>query len=360
MAPSYCVLTLVSLQLGELGLDSLTAVEVGVELEHLIPDRKVSVEFLVQPDTTLAGLFDFLCLSSPPTEPTNVSASMPTTTTPAPGVSDGTVGILSHFRTNPEVIQEESGTLPALLIHDGSGTALVYRLLGNIGRTVLGVHSPGFLDGKGVVSIPDAAHQYAGFARQWLDQHSQGRPRLLVGGYSFGSIIAIALAVAHPELAAGVILLDPPPPGTAGMTSDEVETLMPCELKRSLSALSARALTQIKINAQSLSIDAERQAAHRELVANLRVPVYLINATDPLSHLSGVQVNSSPGSCSEWMLNCQRASIAEKAWSDILGNLLVGTERIAGDHFSMFTRAHAGSTTRAVKQAANVLEAIIT
>jgi thioesterase domain-containing protein len=144
------------------------------------------------------------------------------------------------------------------------------------------------------------------------------------------------------------------------MTSDEVETLIPSELIRSLSALSARALSQIKINAQSMSIDADRQAGHRELVANLRVPVYLINATNPLSHLAGVQANSSPGSCSEWMLNRQRASMAEKAWSDILGNLLVGTERIPGDHFSMFTRTHAGSTTRAIKQAADVLETIIT
>jgi thioesterase domain-containing protein len=182
---------------------------------------------------------------------------------------------------------------------------------------------------------------------------------LLIGGYSFGNIIASALATAYPDLAAGLILLDPLPPGTAGMTSDEVETLIPSELMRFLSALSARARTQIKMNAQSMSIEADRQAGHQELVDNLRVPIYLINATKPLNHLAGVQTNSSPGSCLEWMLDRQRASMAEQAWSDILGNLLVGTERIAGDHFSMFTRTHAGSTTRAIKQAADALEAII-
>ncbi|KIM72755.1 hypothetical protein PILCRDRAFT_15818 [Piloderma croceum F 1598] len=47
-------------KLAELGLDSLTGVEIGVKLERLVPNHQLPGEFLVQPDTTLATLFDFL------------------------------------------------------------------------------------------------------------------------------------------------------------------------------------------------------------------------------------------------------------------------------------------------------------
>ncbi|KIM77610.1 hypothetical protein PILCRDRAFT_91048 [Piloderma croceum F 1598] len=224
-----------------------------------------------------------------------------------------------------------------MLIHDGGGTALAYRLLGDVGRTVLGVHSPGLREGKGIVSIRHAADQYAHFARQWLDQHTPRGSRLLVGGWSLGGTIAIALAASHTDIVAGVVLLDPPPPGTAAMKSDEAEQLI---------------LSRTKLSTQIWG-------GHRDLVANLRAPVYLVSATEPLNRQEAKGTTlPRPGSCSEWMLSPQRANLAEKAWSDLLGKLLVHTERIPGDHFTIFTHAHAANTTRVVQQAAGALEAI--
>jgi pimeloyl-ACP methyl ester carboxylesterase len=287
----------------------------------------------------------------------NVAIPTPRTLTPAPDVPDGAISVLNQIGANPELIQERPGTLPIMLIHDGGGTALAYRLLGNIGRTVLGVHSPGLHEGKGIVSIRHAANQYAYLARQWLDQHSSRCGRLLVGGWSLGGTIAVALAAAHPDLVAGVILLDPPPPGTAAMTLAEAECLIPSGNTRSSGGFSALVRAQLKLNAQSLSLDADCQGGQRDLVANLKAPVYLVSATDPLSHQAARGANlKSPNSCSEWMLSRQRASMAESAWSDILGNLLVDTERTAGDHFTMFTHTHAASTTEAVQRAADALE----
>jgi pimeloyl-ACP methyl ester carboxylesterase len=245
-----------------------------------------------------------------------------------------------------------------LLIHDGGGTALAYRLLGNIGRTVLGIHSPGLHERKGIISIRHAADQYAKLARQWLNQHSPQRPQLLVGGWSLGGTIAIALAAAYPDLAVGVILLDPPPPGTAAMKADEAERLIPTGNTNSSSGFSILVKAQLQLNAQSLSVDADRQGGQVELIADLKAPVYLISAIEPLSHQEGSGTDlTSPGSCSEWMLSHERAKMSEAAWSDILGRFLVGTERTAGDHFTMFTHAHAASTTRAVQHAINALEA---
>lgn len=337
-----------------------------MELERLAPDRKVTGEFLVQPDTTLAKLFNILHLSPSPPLPLDSAvsshlmtpASTPRATTPLSDVSDGAMAVLDRIGTNPELIQDKPGTLPMLLIHDGGGTALAYRLLGNVGRTVIGIHSPGLHEGKGIISIRHAADEYATLARQWLNQYSPRRPQLLVGGWSLGGTIAIALAAAHPDLIAGVILLDPPPPETAAMKSDEAERLIPGGNTRSSGGFSALVHTQLQLNAQSLSVDADHQGGHRDLVTNLNAPVYLISAIEPLNHQGSEETNLiSRGSCSEWMLSRERASMAEGAWSDILGKFLIGTKRTAGDHFTMFTHAHAASTTKAVQQAADTLEA---
>jgi hypothetical protein len=78
--------------------------------------------------------------------------------------------------------------------------------------------------------------------------------------------------------------------------------------------------------------------------------MYLISAIDPLSHQVAHGANlKSPNSFSVWMLSHQYASMAESAWLDILGNLLVGTKHTAGDHFTMLIHTHAVSTTIAVQ-----------
>jgi pimeloyl-ACP methyl ester carboxylesterase len=268
--------------------------------------------------------------------------------------------VIDRIGANPELIQDKPGTLPMMLIHDGGGTALAYRLLGNLGRTVLGVHSPGLQEGKGIVSIRHAADQYAVLARQWINQHSPDRPQLLVGGWSLGGAIAIALAAAHPDLVAGIILLDSRPPGTVTMKPDEAERLLPCANTSASGGFSTLVRTQLKMNAQSLSVDPDRQGGQGDLIANLKAPVYLVSAVEPLSdHNIDGAISTPPGSCSEWMLSGDHAPMSERGWSDALGNLLIGTERTAGDHFTMFTHTHAASTTRAVQQAADALEAIL-
>ena len=59
----------------------------------------------------------------------------------------------------------ERDTYPRLLtcrqLHDGGSTALAYRLLGDLGHTLLGVCSPWRHDGKGFVSIRHVTDQYA-------------------------------------------------------------------------------------------------------------------------------------------------------------------------------------------------------
>lgn len=359
-----------------MGLDSLSAVEIGVELGRLLPNRKVPGEFLIQPDITLSRLFDALRPSSfsplltprisddPSASHLNYPlsvrkhASASEAITPASSISDGALAVLDHIGTNPELLQHKPNTLPVMLIHDGGGTALAYRLLGDLGHTVLGVHSPGLHHGKGIVSIRHAADIYAAIARQWLHKHSPHQPQLLVGGWSLGGTIAIALAAAHPDLVIGVVLLDPPPPGTAAMTLPEAEQIFSNPTARSSAGFGTLVRNQLKLNAQSLSVDADREGGQRNLVVNLRAPVYLVSAIEPLHHQDMEAAEfTSHGSCLAWMVSRERASMAEGAWSDILGSLLVGTHRVPGNHFTIFTHEYAGSTTRAIRQAFDVLEA---
>ena len=49
-------------------------------------------------------------------------------------------------------------------LHDGGSTALPYRLLGDLGRTLLSVCSPWHHDGKGFVSICHVVDQYTTIA----------------------------------------------------------------------------------------------------------------------------------------------------------------------------------------------------
>jgi pimeloyl-ACP methyl ester carboxylesterase len=247
-----------------------------------------------------------------------------------------------------------------MLIHDGGGTALAYRLLGDVGRTLLGIHSPGLREGKGIVSIRHAADEYAAFARQWLKQHSHHSSRLLVGGWSLGGTIAIALAAAHPDLVRGVILIDPPPPGTAAMKSEEAARIIPSATARSSSSFSALVRGQLTLNSRSLNADTDCQGGQRGLFTGLQAPVYLVSATKPLSNVgTGGAEPAAPGSCMSWMMRRDRAEVAEAAWAEVLGDLLVGTTRTASDHFTMFTQSHASSTTLAVQRAVAALEASI-
>lgn len=271
------------------------------------------------------------------------------------GSRDDARTILDSVGINPEVIQERPGATPLMLIHDGGGTALAYRLLGNLGRTVLGVHSPGLHEGKGIVSIRDAADQYAALARTWLSQSAISPAKILVGGWSLGGTIALALAAAHPDLVSGVILLDPPPPGTS-MTSDEVDRLIPSSKAQS-SNFRALVNTQLKMNAFALSIDAGRQGGQQALTTSLKAPVYLISAVDPLNNAEMREMEAGDsGSCWPWMLSLNRASRSEEAWRAMLGDLLVGTQRVDGNHLSIFTYELAPSTTQAIEKATEVLE----
>ncbi|KAF8574361.1 ketoacyl-synt-domain-containing protein [Ramaria rubella] len=329
-------------KLTELGVDSLCAVEIIAELGRLLPDRKLPSDLLAKSDTTIVTIFEALHLSS----------AQPTSAAPTNGST-----ILDYIGANPELIQDRPGNTVLLLIHDSGGTALAYRLLGDVGCTVIGIHSPGLREGRGIVSIRHAADQYASLARQWLERSSRRSAQFLVGGWSLGGGIALALASAHPDIVSGVVLLDPKPPGTAHMTPEESERLVPAAAAENQRSRGFGTLvrSQLKMNALSLRADPDVKAGAETIFQHLKAPVYLVNATEPLDGRDAKE-SSTPGSSSEWMLGKDRAITAERVWKKTLGNLLVGTQRTAGDHFSMFTRANAESTTRAVRKAVAALE----
>ena len=122
------------------------------------------------------------------------------------------------------------------------------------------------------------------------------RALCLVGGVT----IALALAAAHPEFVSAAVLLDPPPPGTAAMTRDEVDLAGAAPYGRT----SARRAAGPRPRANP-GVSRERR----------RLDV-------------GKTPQLVPGSCVTWMLGHDRAGVAEAAWGETLGDRLVGTQHL--------------------------------
>lgn len=318
--------------------------EAGVELERFAKGHKLEPGLLLHAATTVQTVLNALGLSG---------QALPT---------DGDIyptkkadRVFASIGSNPELLQEVNGTVPLVLIHDGGGTALAYRLLGTLERTLLGIHSPGLVTGQGIPGIREAAQEYARLVRQWLHAHNEGVTRkVMVGGWSLGGIIAYALAVAEPDMVAGVILIDSPPPGVAVMTPEEVEALIPFNGLTSNADFQQQTRKQLVLNAHSLRSDDARFCLPAPVT---HTPVYVICAAEGVRHSVDNTDSASVSSCSLWMTSTKHAQIGEEAWRSVLGDCVVGASVTPGDHFSIFTPQHSSTTTDAIRNGANFIGA---
>ncbi|EIN06889.1 ketoacyl-synt-domain-containing protein [Punctularia strigosozonata HHB-11173 SS5] len=114
-----------------------------------------------------------------------------------------------------------SETPPLFLIHDGSGMIDQYKRLRPLGRRVYGIHHPMLgTDGDWTGGLLEIAALYA-----TLIQRIGGRAACLIGGWSFGGVVAFE--VARQLMAIGVsiqavIAIDSPHPAETVPMSDEL------------------------------------------------------------------------------------------------------------------------------------------
>ncbi|GJF00139.1 polyketide synthase [Phanerochaete sordida] len=259
----------------------------------------------------------------------------------APQLKDAVVMRSPAFGTeaNPVLLQEGTGGAPLFLVHDGSGLAHQYARLAPLGREVWGVHNPRFAEGgKWEGGVLEMARVYAGLVRGAL----AGRKRCLVGGWSFGGVVAFEVArqlIASGTDVAALVLIDAPHPATSTPLSPEALDAAFAN-KGAPSAANARARACI-------------QAATAALVA-------YDSSASPVVHASPTRAvmlrcreafafaGSTPPSASDRFLADRKDPRAiVRGWEDVLG-VEVPVFDIPGNHFEPFLPHNVGQVSNAL------------
>ncbi|GJE97851.1 polyketide synthase [Phanerochaete sordida] len=241
---------------------------------------------------------------------------------------------------NPVLLQEGTGGgAPLFLVHDGSGLAHQYARLAPLGREVWGVHNPRFADGGAWAGgVLEMARVYAGLVKGALN----GRARCLVGGWSFGGVVAFEVArqlIAAGTQVAALVLIDAPHPATSTPLSPE--------------ALDAAFANKGASSAANERARACIQAATAALVA------YDPSAS-PVAHASPARAvmlrcreafafaGSTPPSASDRFLADRKDPRAiVRGWEDVLG-VEVPVFDIPGNHFEPFLPRNVGQVSNAL------------
>jgi pimeloyl-ACP methyl ester carboxylesterase len=237
--------------------------------------------------------------------------------------------------SNPEVIQYAPGRTPLMLIHDGGGTAFAYYVLGDLDRTVVSIHCPGLKEGKGIVSVLQAANDYAAIAREYLNQNCPGQSKLLIGGWSLGGTISLTMAAMFPDLVAGVVTMDTTPPG---VDASGLQISVEEHSWSRTDGMHGLVRRQLRLNTRAAFSNLEYATIIRDHHVN--VPVFAICAADsfepPESH--------------------QLPQLAEVTWKALLRERLLGARMVPGNHWTMFNPKNAKTTTEALKQGVDIIE----
>jgi len=260
--------------------------------------------------------------------------------------------MLQTISTNPEVVQHAPGRTPLMLIHDGGGTTFAYHALRSLDRTVIGIHSPGLLEGKGIVDVLDAAHQYAGMARQYLQQNGLSHSKILVGGWSLGGTISLAVAALYPDLVCGVVTIDTSPPEVSGMSADQAVSVLLHPWSRT-DGIHGLVRKQLELNTRALLSNPEYQTTLR----NVKVPVFVLCAMEPFQPPESLQKSLQlPESATAWLTGSKRSEIAKAAWKALLGEYFVGVDLLVGNHWTLFAPANTTTTTQGLLNGLNAIE----
>ncbi|KAJ7613846.1 putative polyketide synthase [Mycena polygramma] len=162
--------------------------------------------------------------------------------------------IMESLRLNsvPVLIQrpETSGRLPLFFIHDGSGLVSYYDRLSFLDRAIWGIYNPRFLDGRSWDSLVDMAAAYV----EYIVSTTSGP--LLLGGWSFGAVVAYEIALqltSRGIQVKGILLIDPPSPISHVPLSDSlIDTVIDLDPRTAGSELGAMVKKQLCMNAHML------------------------------------------------------------------------------------------------------------
>lgn len=283
----------------------------------------------------------------------------------------------------PAETDEDSPPAPLFLIHDGSGICTHYRRLRPLNRTVYALHDPKFLDPFSTwFDLGQMADHYANTIETVISGP------LLVGGWSFGGVVAFEVArrlVARGHQVIGTVLIDSPAPwkhqplspaiidavlaGNGGKQPPPTETTRAVRYFMRLSFASCtRLLSQFRprlslrpgsglamhlhLHPHPLPLPSSVHTPRgRKLSMNsLPLGAFLLISRESWRH-------PTDPSFMEHMWLQDRTDVSESvtAWETVAGHS-VPWMRIPGNHFEVFDPANIDAVTEAIRHAAGELE----
>ncbi|KAK7705242.1 hypothetical protein SLS64_008078 [Diaporthe eres] len=247
---------------------------------------------------------------------------------------------------------------PFYLIHPGAGMCFEYHRIGPLDRDVHAIQDPRiFSDAKEDWScIEEMAQHYAAIVSKSRPSYpSRG---IILGGYSFGGIVAFEMARLLSErgdcLVRGVVLIDAPPPlNHIPLARDTVQAAMaakhvrpdktrPPEAARFHEAIGALAVRNNLRRAALLGQYQPRREGPMPRVVLLRSSEGFRAAGHSLPE-------------NKWLHDRRDVKTSSEAWEQLMG-AKVKVIDIPGDHFTPFEPGHIDGTSQAIYDACDMLD----
>ena len=307
--------------------------------------------------------------------PLNPSASSTATDQPADPSPD-TLSLLDrrlNISVQPTTIQAPpttgSPTSPLFLVHPGAGFIYEYQHLASLDRAVYAIHDPKLLSPSTDIwpSIEAMASHYADVVLDTI-RETHGDIPILLGGYSFGGIVAFEIARlllnSNSPGVAGLILIDAPPPLShqplsrkiidAAMTRKHRQSSFSAEDVRKPSGFEeAIAQLAIRNNLRAAGL----LASYRPKPLMKGVETVLLRSKEGFSFDAGEgEVQDHGTERNEWL--CDRGDLSN-AGIDEWEELVCGKVEVAdipGTRFEPFERENVESVSEATRNACGKME----
>ncbi|KZV60680.1 ketoacyl-synt-domain-containing protein [Peniophora sp. CONT] len=334
-----------------LGLDSLMMIEVKAELQDvlgfLLPAK------MLESAKTVKDVLDMVTLR-------NVTSNQfqPATITPprTPSVHDALVPVLVTPKMRvrltkalrlddiPLSLQAGAGT-PLFLVHDGSGIVDYLTRVEPLGRPLWGLNNPRFLDDQPWASLEAMASAYVSHI---LEAVGSSDPKLILGGWSFGGVVAFEAARqlrARGMPVRGVLLIDSPPPRTHVPLNDALIASVSASTGRpSSSDLAPLVARQFTLNSRLLGAYGAGVSKGPFLEQ-----VVLLRSSD------GLRLADDRVLVPRWLADRRDTRVCVQGWEELLGHKITVLP-IPGNHFEAFSPQNVGQVSRAIAEGAGLLD----
>ncbi|KAF7183364.1 hypothetical protein CNMCM7691_003563 [Aspergillus felis] len=225
----------------------------------------------------------------------------------------------------------DSESVPLILVHDGSGSVAPYSKLKKVPFPLYGISSPSLtLEGPTPATLKETAELYADAIRSKFD-----RP-VVIGGWSFGGVLAFEIAQHLMSQAAGVVFIDSPSPINHQPLPDAV-------IRHVLQDLDAG--TQVLLRTQFTSY-AAMLGEYRPSKMRTDIPSVLLQCEQTLNTTELCNVEYP------WLENeaAQQDSISQ--WNTLLHTKML-VLKIPGNHFEPFKLQNVTKVTERLVEAYN-------